>query len=298
MWSTLLTGKKYKIEWLPLLCLLLATGCGHTLKTRDDIAKNPTQPGPIQIEPISNPPSTPITNEPVESLPVREPGIEIFLGKGMATGFAYQGILKSLHDWKIKITKIHSQEVGALVAIAYAEKANVNRMDWTLSKFPENSFTNQTSGLLFKGLEKVETRLEKRLSESFQALKSEELTVPVVIEGTPSENLELWEKVRVTLTHPPLISAFRDIPKTETSPDLESLSREAANKIISVVVQSSSETKILQSIPGQLLVIQIGIPNFSDDDFKRRSQAAYYGRNQIEKLKKEILTFLQPGDLR
>ena len=301
MWSTLRTGadepcptRKFKTANSQFaILLLLITGffsCAHPMVTRTG-GEHPTP------APTSNPSGASVRIEH-ESGPERAPGVELYLGSGMATGFAYQGALKALTEWKVRIVKIHAEELGALVAAAYAGGGNVNRMDWTLTKFPENSFTDKTSGLLFKGLESTESRLDKRLNETFGAAKETDFTIPVAFDSVSDPNLSLWEKIRVSLTHPPLLGPYKDLKPLEVRGDPAAAAQASPNKVIVIEARSGTDTRISETKAGQLLVIRLGIPNFADDDFKRRSQAAFYGRNQLEKLKKEIQAFLRAEDFR
>jgi NTE family protein len=73
--------------------------------------------------------------------------IVLVLGPGMARGFAHAGVLKALHDERIPIGAIVGTEMGALMGTLYAMSDTVNRFEWALLKFKDETF-EETAGLL------------------------------------------------------------------------------------------------------------------------------------------------------
>lgn len=285
MLNILPIGKKTKN--LILTFFIVLTSCSHPLKSRvESSSTEENKP----IIPYALPKTQP---EPVLEAEKKEPGIALYFTEGYARGFAYQGVLKQLENWKIKITEIHAVDIGALVATAYVVEGNSNRMDWILSKFTENTLNNQSSGLIFNGLESLESRLEKKLTENFLNIKSENFKIPLIYENVENNDLSAWEKIRISLTQNNKIKPYKNYFKIE---DRKEINKNQKNKIIIIKTVQSNQSKMVEMKKNESLIIEIGIPDFSDDDYKRKSQAAYYGRSQLEKFRKEIFEFLAPGD--
>jgi len=152
------------------LALPLA-GCKTASRTSENPPARPGAPvlGPVVIPPTMDAGSVSAETTPNEvmDLPTRSAGVEVFLGSGFSTGFAHQGVLKAFHQWKMKIVVIHATEVGALVAVSYAESMNPNRMDWTLSQFSDAILGKKTSGLVFSQGDAIDGRVDPKPKDGF-----------------------------------------------------------------------------------------------------------------------------------
>ncbi len=294
-------------RFVPRRALLLAfalalplASCKTSSRTTEILVSRPDAPelGPVVIPPAPDSASTETEVTPTEqsALPSRTAGVELFLGTGFSTGFAHQGVLKAFHQWKMKIVGIHATEVGALVAVSYAESMNPNRMDWTLSQFTDAILGKKTSGLVFSQGDSIDVRVERKLKEVFDQKTLNSLKIPVILPVPAPNPLSLWEQIRVALTHPKYLSPYQGYSATNYDRFRDDFSNRTTHSLILIETVSNGTSTIERDDSRRLLKLKIALPQFEDQDFKRKTQAAYFGRQAVDKWKAEITAFLGAED--
>lgn len=66
--------------------------------------------------------------------------LTLVLGPGLAKGFAYAGVLKTLEEQKIPVSAIVGTEAGGWIGAIYALSSGVNSFEFSITKFKEDVF--------------------------------------------------------------------------------------------------------------------------------------------------------------
>ncbi len=210
----------------------------------------PSQPPPLTQ---TLPPQEPPKPEQPATPPVREEPrkVAVILGPGGAKAFAHVGVLKSLQHQRIPIDKIIGLEWGALMAALYADKGQVNDVEWKLYKMeqkglpmPKGFFSSHKLGD-----ESVKV-MDEFLQESFGSDDASRLHVPY---ACPSRSVwtgvvawqtkgALKDAVKRCLAFPPLFKASGTFlaGASQALEAIDLLRREGYNTIILVNVLGSA----------------------------------------------------------
>ncbi|RYZ66155.1 MAG: hypothetical protein EOP09_13115 [Proteobacteria bacterium] len=285
------------MSFIILTLLAAVSGCqtaSHTDSSSGQHSSSAPILGPVVLHPGESVPHEDQTADRPRS--TRGPGVELLLGEGLSTGFAYQGAVKALHEWKVKLTSIHAYQIGALVAVSYAETLNANRMDWSLARFSDGVLGKKTSGLVFAQGDNIEGRIEKKLKEAYESKNASSFKIPVILPVQAPSPLHLWEQLRVSLVRKDYLTAYSGYsPVAYDRFREEFLSRSEHPQII-IEVKSSGNSELSRDEAGNVLKLTIALSNVPDLDFKRKTQAAYSGRQAMDKWKTEVLAFLRTED--
>src|SRR6185437_8545528 len=85
--------------------------------------------------------STSVTPPPVPPplpAPTEAKKVAVILGPGGAKAFAHVGVLRAFQQQRIPVSKIIGLEWGALIAGLYADKGQVNDVEWKLYKMEQH----------------------------------------------------------------------------------------------------------------------------------------------------------------
>jgi NTE family protein len=176
--------------------------------------------------------------------------VAVILGPGGAKALAHVGVLKAFQQQRIPIDKVVGLEWGALIAALYADKGQVNDVEWKLYKMEQ------------KGLPRPKGFFTKRLGEDTvkvmddylqEAFGKTEVSGARIAFGCPSRSIwtgvVTWQSrgamrdaVRRCLPFPPLFKAQGTVlaGASQATEAVELLRREGYNVIILVNVLGSA----------------------------------------------------------
>lgn len=180
----------------------------------------PLPPVSIVADPNSNP-ETPLQSggEAASYGPVLPSGtsVALVLGPGLAKGFAYGGVLRSLHDSRIPVGALLGTEMGALIAALYATSETINEFEWKLMKLKVDVFRDPALSLsrVFRELERG-GNLSSFLKETFgdQQIEQARLPLRVAIFSEAENKVIVLERGKIA---PAIRAAFGDPSWLESS---------------------------------------------------------------------------------
>jgi hypothetical protein len=212
--------------------------------------------------------------------PVQFRSIVLVLGPGAARGFAYAGVIRALADAKIPVAAILGSEMGALIGAIYAIDGKVNHFEWGMLKLKEDIVNPPTSMLpkLFKSSAK-RPKLEKELNGIFANRDLNQTKIPFRVAMPPeSKVIDRGPLVRVLLDG-------LDLPASSYAQTEAALITEArAMNLGSVVAVSMNEG----GGGGADLIVHPDLKDLSENDFNKKTEASFRGKQAIEKSLPEI----------
>lgn len=189
-----------KLSWL--LPLVVLAGC-QTFKSREDIRKAtaPTKPGTVATpttpqapQNVGQPPppdgdddevAAPTVIPPAPVIP-SIPKIGIILGAGGAKTYAHIGFLHELAKSKVPVHSIGGVEFAAPIAALYANKEQVNDVEWQMFKLKDEEVIKKSLlGSVNKNNEV--TVLKEFVGTAFSRAKVEDFRLPF---SCPSYNMK------------------------------------------------------------------------------------------------------------
>lgn len=237
----------------------------------------PPEPYGPPAPPSSTTADTPATYGPE---PIQYRSIVLVLGPGAARGFAYAGAIRALVDAKIPIASILGSEMGALIGSMYAVDGKVNRFEWALLKLNEDVLTPPKSYLpnLFKSSARL-PKLEKELERIFANRDLNQTKIPMKVVTAPDGKI-----VDRGLLAQVLQQAMDVLPPSFAASEA-ALIAEARSSNLGPVVVISTGTDVADSgnAGGADLVIHPDIQGLSDADHSKKTEAAFRGKQAIEK---------------
>lgn len=189
-----------------ILLLLIVAGC-QSLRTRDDVRKNPQVTAPkkgvtLPMTPALPPPvdgdaddeeeqdDMDVTQAPPPPPPPPPvipsmPKIGIILGAGGAKTYAHIGFLHELSRAKIPVTAIGGIEFAAPMAALFANKELANDVEWQMFKLKDEAILKTSLlGSVSKNTEV--TAMKEFLGTAFSKAKTENFRIPF---ACPAYNL-------------------------------------------------------------------------------------------------------------
>lgn len=249
-------------------------------------------------EPFGPNPSAPAPPEVYGPAPIQARPIVLVLGPGMARGFAFAGVLRSLHDSRISIGAILGTEIGGLMAALYAMDGNINDFEWALMKYREEAFQADRRLLsrIFDrsaGASKLETVLEQTLGNS--AIENSRIPLRLAIESKATGLPELIEKgltaqaVRAAMATADADVQWNGVPARSalSRPFLVSEAKALGIGPV-IVVNVMPELSGNGDLKEADLVVEPNMKGIGIADFSKRTEAAYRGKRAIKDRIREI----------
>ena len=249
--------------------------------------------------PIPSPAAVPPDTYGPERIQYRP--IVLVLGPGRARGFAHVGVIRALHEAHIPIAAILGTEMGAFVGSLYAMEANLNRFEWSLQKFREEDF-GRKGGLMSKlfddaGGHRFEEDLGRVLGH--KDLKTARIPLRIGLHLRDKDQVVFVssgvavDAIRAAMAGEGLFkpspwegSAADNVAVTRPFPIADA--RAIAGGNVVVVDVGGANAAALAELKDADLVIRPDLKGIAPEDFGRRSDAAFRGKDAVARQLKEI----------
>ena len=287
--------------------LSLVQGCASVKKSGQ-----PTNPGSVEAPPetmgppeLYGPPappplSVPITNGPE---PIQQRPVVLVFGPGLARGYSYVGVLRALKEQKIPVGAILGTEMGGLIAALYGMSSNLNEFEWGLLKLmndnnflPSKSFFSKSSNGQATDGKRFETTLRqifgaKDLSQAKIpiriAIQSKATGIPIIL-----NHGSVVRAVRAALATPSLFipgswaTGSGDIAAVSAGSSRPYLVNEAKSlglgpTIVIDVLSEDEDASAQSELFSADLVIRPDIAGIDYEDFQKKTEAAFRGKNAV-----------------
>ena len=207
-----------------------------------------TAPTPKHGE-VTPAPSTSIPSPVPPSVRETPKRVAVILGPGGAKTFAEIGVLKALQKQRVPVSKVVGLEWGSLIGALYANKGQVNDLEWKLYKMEQQNLPRPKGGFFRRGEDTIKL-MDDFLNESFGR---DEVTKAKISFDCPARSLAngsvTWQShgffkdvIHRCLAYPPTFRVEGGFAAGASlaSEAVEQLSREGYNLIILVNVLGSA----------------------------------------------------------
>lgn len=231
---------------------------------------------------------------PVELRPVA-----LVFGPGMARGYAHVGVLRSFARRKIPIGSIYAMGMGSLIGAVYAMDPDINHFEWIMLKFKDGLFTGG-GGMIRKFFsEDGGSRLDSALTRVFGARDISDAKIPLHIAiqrkgasfPTVISKGPIVPVLRAALAAP---GVFRPA-SWDGYPSQAVLSASGAAYLCDdakahggnpvVLVDTAAPHDVIRSAD---IVIRPDLSGIGDQDYSRKTEAAFKGKRATEGEMREV----------
>lgn len=261
-------------------------GQGSSSETYGPGAPPPGSGGPT-ASPVYGP-------SPVELRPVT-----LVFGPGMVRGYADLGSLRTLVHRKIPIGSIYAMGMGSLIAAVYAMDPDLNHFEWTMLKFKDDLFTGG-GGLIRKFFSEDEgARLQYELERVFGSKDISDARIPLHIAIQRKGSL-----LPTVVSRGPIVPALRAalaVPGAfrpaiwEGHPAQAALSASGAAYLCDDAKANGGNPVVLldtasahEEIRSADIVIKPDLSGIKDQDYTKKTEAAFKGKRATEGAMREI----------
>jgi NTE family protein len=205
------------------------------------------------------------------------------------------GAIRALDEAKIPIAAVLGTEMGAFVGSIYAMDGKINQLEWAMQKIRAGTFEAGSSVLPEVFRRKTRAKhLEEGLSGVFEKRDLSQSKLPLRIAVEVGGDVKVIERgpalraVRAAISDPELFgpgewNGSPAGPATKTRPLLVAEAR--ALNLGPVVVIDASNT---QDTGDADLVIRPNLAGIGPRDFKKRTEAAFRGKNAVRGVTAEL----------
>lgn len=227
--------------------------------------------------------------------------VTLVFGPAMARAYADVGVLRALIRRNVPITSIYGGGVGALIAALYAMDPNLNHFEWAILKFRDDIFAENGKMLhqFFQSTGDDGSRLEDALNQVFGAkdIRDSKIPLKIVIQVQGS-------RLPTLVSQGPLVAVLRaalSAPGVFQPPSWEGRPAQAAlgptiagflcddakatggNPVVLVDAQSHTD-----QVRNADLVIRPDLSGLTEQDYAKKTDAAYRGKRAAEGKMAEI----------
>jgi NTE family protein len=288
--------------------LLVLQGCASA-KKKGGTGEQPSSETSQQTQGAGDPmgppeafgPPSPEAQSSYGPEPVRIRPVVLVFGPGLARGFAYAGVLQRLNQSKIPIGAIYGTEMGSLIGALYATSTSVNQFEWGLLKFRAEVFQEQ-KGLFDRlgGSQAEGKKLEKQLQQVFHQQDLSQTKIPLWISFASEQNNQvmtahqgnLVQAIRSSMAVPGVLSpgvwtsgesTIKTISSAEIRPFLVQEAKSSGiGPVVVIDVLTEKEDAIAQDeLKLADLVIRPNLKGISPNDYNKKTDAAFRGKNAI-----------------
>lgn len=300
---TTLTPMAALIAWLGLV-----SGCSTARKNSDpDSALTaPSDWSPESVLQQQYGPPVPALGEGPEPSygpdPIQLRAVVLVLGPGMARGYAHAGVVRALADAKIPIAAIVSAEMGSLIGSAYALEGSANQLDWALLRLKDKAF-DDSKRWLNRLMPNTDGPVDSELGEIFGKKDVSDSKIPIRIGfrlDSPGGDLALVDRgkireaVRASLAVPGLLG-----PGSWDGMKALSIGKQSLPFLVGQAKALSLGPVVVvdvQGIKGPIadadLVIQPDLNGIGEQDFQRRSEAVFRGKQAVLKQIRQVRSWV------
>ncbi|MBX3020349.1 MAG: hypothetical protein KF799_01625 [Bdellovibrionales bacterium] len=227
-----------------LSAILLISGC----QTRPSKPETTVPTAPAKGGPFTPTPTVP---QEAASVPSRQEvkRVAVILGPGGAKTFAHVGVLKALQQQRIPIEKVVGLEWGSLMGALFANKGQVNDMEWKLYKMEQQHLPRPTGFFSRRNDETIKV-MDGFLDDAFGR---DDIGRSKITYGCPSRSLYTgvvsWQNrglykdaLKRCMGYPPLFKVQGSFMAgaSQATEAIEQLAREGFNIIVLVNVLGSA----------------------------------------------------------
>lgn len=236
--------------------------------------------------------------------PSNKKAVILIFGPGFARGFGLIGVLRALDESHVSVGAIFCSEMGSLIASIFALSANINDFEWNLQKFKFDGLAtqgvNQASVSQFLGFQNhTKSRFEAQLNQIFGQKEFQHFKIPVHIvlrigeEGTETivSKGSISAAIRASFSKFHMFSPGKWNQKVGVStPYLRPFPVVEAKALgfgPVLVIDVDGSLQLLPLGPHEKdlaladLVIRVDLSDVGDQEFHKKSEAAYRGRKTL-----------------
>ncbi len=278
-----------------------ATGGGEDFGPAPPAAKPDEDYGPAGPSASStSPPPGAAVNDVYGPAPVELHPVTLVLGPGMARAYADEGVLRTMVKRKVPIVSLYGMGLGSLVAAVYAADPNLNRFEWAMLKFKDELFQTREDGLRkFFSRDEEGSRLEAVLTQIFGDKDISSTKVPLHIaiqeKGSTLPTIltqgSLVQALRAALATPGVFKPVnREGRLAQAATSLSGVSflcddaRAQGGKPV-VLVDTIGVAEEVRNVD---VLIKPGLDGMNDQDYRKKTDAAYKGSRAAETKLPEI----------
>lgn len=182
----------YLLSIGPVITLVLVlSGCGTVLGRKNiqpesspSLAPAPLSHSQIESESLPDAQKKPTLNNEKQENKITVPQVGLILGPGGSKSFAHAGVLKALVQARIPITEVVGLEWGALIGALFAQRAQINEVEWKLYKLQKTDLPGK-SGFFSSHLSAEPISiLNSYLQDNFSGARRETRSLPFVCPST------------------------------------------------------------------------------------------------------------------
>jgi NTE family protein len=247
----------------------------------------------------------PAAQSPYGPEPRKQIAVVLVLGPGMAKGFAHAGVIRALRAAKIPIGAILGTEMGGLIGAIYAVDGNLNHFEWSLLRLKPEIFSANGGAILSKvfrergSTEKLEGALRKILDR--REIQQSKIPLRVSVVNSRSRKVEVLDRGDlVSAAHGAVAAPGFFKPAKLDGEEIVSadalrpfLIREAKGLNIGPVIAVDAGGGLRSpELEEADLVIRPDLGAMKSDDFSKRSEAAFRGKQALNARLPEIKKLL------
>lgn len=234
--------------------------------------------------------------------------VVLVLGPGMGRAFAHAGAIRALSEAKIRIGAVLGTEMGALLGAIYAVDGNLNHFEWSLQKLKPEIFNANGGAILSKVFHErgSSERLERELRKILGSKEIQSAKIPLRISVQDARTLhvevldrgELVGAVRGAVARPGYFKSSRvsGAERVSANSVRPFLVREAKSlglgPVIVIDAGGAASPEAAAELREADLVITPSMAELKPDDFSKRSEAAFQGKQAVNAKLAEIKKIL------